>query len=93
MSSLALASLSGAGAPLADPVAALTVGGLVTVTGWWFFFGVFGPAVVGALLGESNPTTLARRSPPKRPDCTFTTERKDRHLHVRVRVRIESLGN
>jgi hypothetical protein len=87
MSSFAVVSL------IATPAAALTVGGLITVTGWWFFFGVFGPAVVGALLGESNPTTLVRRPPPKRPDSTHITELKDRHLHVRVRVRVESLGN
>ena len=53
MSAFAVASLSGAGALLATPVAALTVGGLITVIGWWFFFGVFGPAVVGALLGAA----------------------------------------
>lgn len=84
MSSFAVASF------IATPVAALMVGGLITVTGWWFFFGVFGPAVVGALLGESNPTTLARRPPSKGPDSTHTTEFKDSHLHVSVRVRIES---
>jgi hypothetical protein len=70
-----VASLTSAGALLAT-----------TVIGWWFFFGVFGPAVAGTLLGESKPITLAR---PQRPDWT-TSEFRDNDLHVRVKVRIES---